>query len=228
MKLLGNGLHLHHHSPRGSPHHAPDEGGFPQDGTGGALTVSAAASSFCVFSVLARRQRCVMHSLTVTGKRTMRGLIGILALAAAAPASAANYVVITLHADVSAPVDSAWAKVGGFCDIAKWANLPCKLSSGTGEVGSVRSLAGGAVEEPMIAATAHSYTYGQTLGDNKDIYYHGTLAIEPTGTATSRVDYTLTYDQERVPADQREAMRDQMTQRFRAAVENIKKMAEAR
>lgn len=158
----------------------------------------------------------------------MRSLMVGLVLAVAAPASAADYVVITLHADVNAPVDTAWAKVGGFCDIAKWADLPCELASGTGGVGSIRRLAGGAAEEPMIAATAHSYTYGQTVGDDKDIDYHGTLALEPTGPATSRVDYTLTYDQERVPADRRSAIRDQINQRFGAAVQKIKTMAEAR
>ena len=156
----------------------------------------------------------------------MRALIGALMFVAAAPASAADYVVITLHADVNAPVDAAWSRVGGFCDIAKWANLPCVLVSGTGGVGSIRRLASGVAEEPMIGASAHSYTYGQTVGADKDIDYHGTLAIEPTGAATSRVDYTLTYDQERVPADRRGAIREQMTQRFRGAVQNMKKMAE--
>ena len=175
-------------------------------------------------------------SLSVTGRalclcdenrgRSMRALFGTLMLVVAAPASAADYVVITLHADVNAPADAAWSRVGSFCDIAKWANLPCVLISGTGGVGSIRRLAGGVAEEPMIGATAHAYTYGQTVGSDKDIDYHGTLAIEPTGAATSRVDYTLTYDQERVPADRRGALREQMNQRFRGAVQNIKKMAE--
>lgn len=160
----------------------------------------------------------------------MRVLIAVVMLAAmaASPAAAADYVVVTLHADVNAPADAAWAKVGGFCDISKWAGLPCELAKGTGGVGSIRRLLGGAVEEAMIGATAHSYTYGQTVGSDKDIDYHGTIAIEPTGAATSRVDYTLTYDQDRVPADKRAALHDQMNQRFVAAVQNIKKLAEAK
>jgi hypothetical protein len=158
----------------------------------------------------------------------MRALIAGLILCASAPACAADYVVITLHAEVDTPADVAWSRVGSFCDIGKWAKLPCELSSGTGGVGSVRQLAGGAVEEPMIGATSHSYTYGQTVGDSKDFEYHGTLAIEPTGAATSRVDYTLTYDEARVPEDKRDAMRDLLNQRFTAAIQNIKAMAEGR
>jgi hypothetical protein len=78
----------------------------------------------------------------------------------------------------------------------------------------------------MIGSTGHSYTYGQTVGDTKDFDYHGTLAIESTGAATSRVDYTLIYDQDRVPAEKRAGMRDLLLQRFTGAVQNIKAMAE--
>jgi hypothetical protein len=159
-------------------------------------------------------------------ERLVRTLIAGLMLGAAAPAFAADYVTVTLHADVNAPVDAAWARVGGFCDIGKWAKLQCELISGTGGIGSIRRLAGGAVEEPMIGATAHSYTYGQTVGDSKDFDFHGTFAIEPTGPATSRVDYTLTYDESRVPADQRAGMRALLNQRFVVAIQTIKAMAE--
>ena len=158
----------------------------------------------------------------------MRTLMAGLMLGAAAPAVAADYAVITLHADVNAPADVAWKRVGGFCDIGKWAKIPCELVAGKGGVGSIRRLVGGAIEEPMIGATAHSYTYGQTLGEEKDYDYHGTLAIEPTGAVTSRVDYTLTYDLSRVPADRRAGLRSLLDQRFGAAVQNIKAMAEGR
>ena len=158
----------------------------------------------------------------------MRTIATGLMLGAAVPAGAADYAVITLHADVNAPADVAWSRAGGFCDIGKWAKLQCELVAGKGGVGSIRRLAGGGIEEPMIGATARSYTYGQTLGESKDFDYHGTLAIEPTGAATSRVDYTLTYDESRVPSDQRAGVRSQIDQRFGAAVQNIKAMAEGR
>lgn len=158
----------------------------------------------------------------------MRGMIIGLGLIAAAPAAAADYVVIALHADVAAPADTAWAKVGSYCDIAKWAKMPCTLVSGSGGVGSVRRLLGGIIEEPMIGATAHSYTYGQSIGMNKDIDYHATLAIEPTGPRTSRIDYTLMYDPARIAPEKRAGMADQMRKTFGPIVQNIKLMAEAK
>jgi hypothetical protein len=158
----------------------------------------------------------------------MRKLIAGLLLGASAPACAADYAVIELHADAAVPADTAWAKVGKYCDIGAWGKLKCALISGSGGVGSVRRLLDGVIEEPMIAQTAHSYTYGQTIGPNKDIDYHGTLAVEPTGQATSRIDYTLIYDQARVPADKRVSMRDGMAQRFQGIVNNIKAAAEAK
>lgn len=157
----------------------------------------------------------------------MRAAIAGLMLGLAAPAGAADYVVVDLHADVNASADAAWAKVGAFCDIGKWAKLPCELASGTGGVGSIRKLAGGAIEEPMLAATAHSYTYGQTVGPNKGIDYHGTLALEPTGANSSRAHYTLVYDQSLLPADKRDAMKAGLL-RFQRFLDAIKQMAEAR
>jgi len=149
-------------------------------------------------------------------------------LAAASPAMASDYVVIKLGADLKVSADTAWAKVGDFCAIEAWGKLPCKLTSGTGDVGSVRSLAGGRAEEPMFGRTAHSYTYGQTVGGNKGVDYHGTLAVEPTGRNTSRLSYTLLYDQSLVPEDKRDGMRTQMPVRFQTFVDNLKKMAEAK
>jgi len=154
--------------------------------------------------------------------------IAALMLAAASPAMASDYVVIKLGADLSVSADTAWAKVGKFCAIEAWGKLPCTLASGTGDVGSVRSLAGGKVEEPMVGQTARSYTYGQTVGGNKGIDYHGTLAVEPTGRTTSHLSYILLYDQSLVPEDKREGMRTQMPVRFQTFVDNLKKMAEAK
>jgi hypothetical protein len=46
------------------------------------------------------------------GESDMRKLIVALMFGAAAPACAADYAVIELHADAKASVDAAWAKVG--------------------------------------------------------------------------------------------------------------------
>ena len=157
----------------------------------------------------------------------MRAMILGLMLGAAAPGMAADYVVIQLHADVKASAETAWAKVGAFCDIGKWAKLPCELGSGTGGIGSIRKLAGGVIEEPMVAATQYSYTYGQTLGPNKGIDYHGTLAFEPAGKNASKATYTLVYDQSLVPAEKRESFKAGF-QRFQGFLDTIKAMAEAK
>lgn len=158
----------------------------------------------------------------------MRGLMMALLLGAAAPACAADYVAIDLHVDANVPADLAWTRIGTYCDIAKWAKMPCELIAGSGGVGSIRRLLGGVIEEPMVAGTAHSYTYGQTVGPNKDIDYHGTLAVEPTGAGTSRIDYTLTYDQSRVAADKRAGMRAGMAQRFQVFMAALKAQAEGK
>src|SRR4051812_3801853 len=149
-------------------------------------------------------------------------------LAIASPAMASDYVVIELHADVKASPDTTWAKIGDYCAIEKWGGLSCKLASGTGGVGSVRALNNGVVEEPMVAHTSHSYTYGQTVGGNKDFDYHGTLAVEPAGRNASRINYTLVYDQSLVPAEKRETMPTGMRTRFQGFVDKMKAMAEAK
>src|SRR5262249_20040179 len=104
------------------------------------------------------------------------GLLFGAAHAADAPGSApaappADYAVLNLSVSVNAPADVAWKKVGGYCDISAWMKLPCSLTSGTGDVGSIRHLAiGKGIDEIMVAKTAHSYTYTQP---DTTILYHG-------------------------------------------------------
>ena len=158
----------------------------------------------------------------------MKSIILAAIALAAAPALAADYVVIQLHADTAVPADTAWAKIGAYCAIEQFAKVPCKLTSGAGGVGSVRTLANGVIEEPMVAQTAHSYTYGQTVGPNKDIDYHGTLAVEAAGPKQARIVYTIVYDAARMPSDAvRKAQFDRIGPRFQGAVEAMKKLAEA-
>ena len=75
------------------------------------------------------------------------------------------------------PVDKVWARVGRFCDITEWMNLPewddCKYLQGDGGPGTVRPI----VNEVRVGQTQHSYTYAQP--PRKDTLYnlaHGTLA----------------------------------------------------
>jgi hypothetical protein len=149
-------------------------------------------------------------------------------LAIASPAMASDYVVIELHADVKASADTTWAKIGDYCAIEKWAGIACKLTSGTGGVGSIRTLNNGAAVEPMVAHASHSYTYSQIVGGSKGLDYHGTLAVDPVGRNASRITYTLLYDQSLVAAEKRETMHTGMAARFQTFMDKMKGMAEAK
>ena len=153
----------------------------------------------------------------------------ILGLAfVAAPSLASDYVVIQQVATVGASADHVWHQVGNFCAISKFLDVKCEYAAGKGGLGSVRRL-NGVTLEPMIALTPYSYTYGQTEGGMKDFYYHGTLAVEPTGKRSSRIIYSLVYDQAGMASDEvRAAQRERITTRFRGAVDKIKAIAEAK
>ena len=69
--------------------------------------------------------------------------------APAAPAGtwpAPQYVSIPMEITVNKPAAEVWAKIGGYCDISKWispaGNVPCEITSGKGEVGTVRKIEG--------------------------------------------------------------------------------------
>ena len=147
--------------------------------------------------------------------------------AASAPA-AADYAVVNLNTTVDAPVDVVWKKVGGFCDIQAWLKAPCTLTSGSGDVGSVRHLAFGknGVDEVMVAKTAHSYTYTQP---NTTILYHGTLEVVADGKDKSKILYNLIWDQAaQTSAEAKTKDRDGRTKAFTGALANMKAIVEAK
>jgi hypothetical protein len=152
----------------------------------------------------------------------------VLGLSLCAGAAAADYAVVTLHTDVDQPLDVVWQKVGGYCDIAAWLKVSCDLTSGTGDVGTVRHLTirGNAVDEVLVAKTAHSYTYTQP---NTTILYHGTLEVVANGKGHSRILYTLIWDQSSDGSDDAKAKdRDGRTKAFTNALANMKAIAEAK
>lgn len=145
-------------------------------------------------------------------------------------ALAAEYANVHLHVDVDKPADEVWKKVGGFCDIKDWLNLPCEITSGSGDLGTVRSLTvprvGTKIEEVMVAKTDHSYTYTQPT---TTILYHGTLEVVPAGKHKSRLNYSLVWDQAPLPnAEAKAKDRDERTKRFTAALESMKKLVEGK
>jgi len=142
-------------------------------------------------------------------------------------ASAADYVTIRNEVTVEKSADAVWKRVGSYCAIAEWLQVSCEYVSGDGGPGTVRALVNGATLEPMVAWTAHSYTYWQTRGNMQAATLHGTLAVEPVAANRSRLSYTLFYDQAAMPSDEvRKSERERLNKRFRAALETMKQLVE--
>ena len=138
-----------------------------------------------------------------------------------------TYTTIPLEIDVNRPVAEVWARIGKYCGIAEW--LPvvksCKMLSGVeGEVGSVRSVA----NEVLVGKTQYSYTYTQTPRAGRPYnLYHGTLEARPVTDKTSKIVYTLMYDNSMLPDDAaREADKQRRITTFTRALNNMKTLAE--
>jgi hypothetical protein len=138
-----------------------------------------------------------------------------------------TYTTIPLEIDVNKPAAEVWARIGKYCDIAEW--LPvvksCKMLSGVeGEVGSVRSVA----NEVLVGKTQYSYTYTQTPREGRPYnLYHGTLEVRPVTDKTSKIVYTLMYDNSMLPDDgAREKDKAARTAMFTGAIQNMKTLAE--
>lgn len=146
---------------------------------------------------------------------------GVSAQAAPEP----HYTSIPLEIDVNRPAAEVWARVGKFCDIGEWMQIPCTIVSGEdGVVGAVRSVA----NEVLVGKTELSYTYAQTpRADRPYDLYHGTLEARPVTATTSKLVYTLMYDNSMLPDDAaREADRARRTATFTRALQNMKTLAE--
>ncbi|MEZ6030284.1 MAG: SRPBCC family protein [Hyphomonadaceae bacterium] len=143
-----------------------------------------------------------------------------------------EYVSIPMEITVNKPAAEVWAKIGGYCDISKWitptGGVPCEVTSGTGEVGSVRVIAGRVVEV-MTAKSEMGYGYTQPAVEGKWYnLYHGFLEARPIDANTSKLVYTLMLDVAD-KADQAAKDADVAGRRkqFEAALGNMKKLAEA-
>jgi len=153
--------------------------------------------------------------------------------AAQAPAAAPSgivvanptYTFIPLEITVNRPAAEVWKRVGKFCDIGEWLQIPCTIASGKdGEFGTVRSVAG----EVLVGKTELSYTYTQTVREGRPYnLYHGTLEARPVTATTSKLVYTLMFDNSMLADDAaRERDRAQKTTQFTRALENMKTLAE--
>ena len=146
---------------------------------------------------------------------------GPVSIAVAAP----TYISIPLEIAVNRPAADVWKRVGKFCDIGEWLRIPCTITSGQdGEFGAVRSVAG----EVLVGKTELSYTYTQTVRDGRPYnLYHGTLEARPMTATTSKIVYTLFFDNSLLADDAaREADRARRVAAFTTALQNMKTLAE--
>lgn len=152
-------------------------------------------------------------------------VLGVSGLATAgSQAMAADYTTIVLSTDVARPAAEVWKRIGGFCDIGAFLKLECTYTSGTGGLGTVRTLAG-RINEVMVGQTPHSYTYTQqpVLKD----MYHATVDVEPAGPGQSKIFYRIVYDQSNLaPGQTKEKYRAQHIRMFTSALAQMKKRAE--
>ena len=139
--------------------------------------------------------------------------------------SSPTYVSISLEIAVNRPAAEVWRRVGKFCDIAEWVRLPCTITSGKdGEFGAVRSVGG----EILVGKTELSYTYTQAVRNDRPYnLYHGTLEARPVTATTSKLVYTVIFDNSMLADDAaRERDKAQRTALFTTALENMKILAE--
>lgn len=158
------------------------------------------------------------------------GALAALTTTAGFAASAAEpeYTTIKMEIDVARPAKDVWAKVGGYCDISKWFNVDCKITSGSGDMGTVRVLAGGRVTEILVAKTDLSYGYTQPAPEGKFYnLYHGFLEVKPVTAKTSKILYTLMYDvSDKADKAAKDADIAGRRTRFEAGLKAMKEMAE--
>lgn len=153
-------------------------------------------------------------------------VIGFLIVASSVQAS--DWITVKNSVEVSAPVDTVWRRIGGYCAISEWMKVSCSYISGEGELGTVRSLMNGSTDEVMVAQTRHSYTYWQNKGNMAPAMFHGTLFAVPDGVSKTTLSYTLVYDQDGLPADRRVSEHKRLQGRFHELLGVMKTLAEAK
>ena len=156
----------------------------------------------------------------------------IACLAGPTAASAQNwavpnptYVSIKMEIDVDRPAREVWDKVGGYCDIGAWFQMDCRIIAGTdNDFGAVRSV----VNEVLVGRTELSYTYTQPVREGQPYdLYHGTLEARPVTATTSKLLYTLVYDNSMLADDAaRQADIERRRGQFERALQNMKIIAE--
>jgi len=169
----------------------------------------------------------VMMCAVVAVAQPPQGGPGAAAAGAAVSSAVANptYTSILIEKEVSKPAADVWKRIGKYCDIGEWLQVMCMITSGKdGEVGAVRSIG----REILVGKTDLSYTYTQPVAAGRPYdLYHGTLEVKPVTATTSKIVYTLLYDNSMMADDAaREADKARRTTTFTRAVDNMKILAE--
>ena len=138
-----------------------------------------------------------------------------------------TYTTVDLEIVVNKPVAEVWKRIGSYCGIGEWAQIPggCNMLSGKeGDVGGVRSVA----NEIMVAKTQYSYTYTQPVRAGRPYdMYHGTLEARAESPTTTKLYYTLVYDNSMLADDAtREKNKAGRVATFTRFLQNMKTLAE--
>lgn len=162
-----------------------------------------------------------------------------LAQQPAAPAAPPNplvsanptYATILMETTVNRPVADVWRRIGDYCAISEWLQIAagCTITAGrNNEVGAVRSVA----SEVLVGKTEYSYTYTQPVNAAARAgrpynLYHGTLEARAASPTTTRLIYTLMFDNSML-ADDAARQADLASRRttFERALANMKTLAE--
>jgi hypothetical protein len=136
-----------------------------------------------------------------------------------------TYTYIPLEITVNRPAAEVWKRIGKFCDIGEWLQIPCTITSGQNdELGTVRSVG----SEVLVGKTELSYSYTQPVRAGRPYnLYHGTLEARPVTATTSKLVYNLVFDNSMLADDDARARdKAQRTTQFTRALENMKILAE--
>ena len=136
-----------------------------------------------------------------------------------------TYVSVVMEVAVNKAAADVWKRVGKYCDIGEWLQIACTITAGKdGEVGAVRSVA----NEVLVGKTELSYTYTQPVRNGRPYnLYHGTLEARPVTATTSKLVYTLMWDNSMLADDAaRERDKTQRQTQFTRALNNMKVLAE--
>jgi len=155
-------------------------------------------------------------------------VLAALLLPVAAMAAEPEYATIRMEIDIAKPADQVWAKVGKYCDISEWLSLDCKITSGDGGIGTVRSLAGGRVAEILVGKTDLSYGYTQPVREGQFYnLYHGFMEAVPVTKTTSKIVYTLMLDvSDKADKAAKDADLARRRTSFETALQKMKQIAE--